>query len=358
MFPDEDACVAYLAACRWPDGFRCPRCGEHEAFDLPRRRLWQCKACGHQTSVTAGTVMHRTRTPLLTWFWAAFWMTAPKPGLSALQLQHLLGLARYDTAWLILHTLRPAMSDANRTPLKGTVRSTRRSSVASSSGCAAGGSRRAQGAPGRGRGRGPGQGIRACAGRGHPDATAATLSRFIVRNIEPGSSVLSDGHRGYQGREGVAAQGYTHLPRTQESFRLAGTGDVVPHAHRAISNLKAWLPGTHRGVGADQLPVYLDEFVFRWNRRHAPMAGFQTLLGLGTHREPTTYEAILGRPSSTGAPRGRGRKTGLNLVRESASSAATPATSAWTAEPSVARSWSPRAAWPSRTRRPPPGSTG
>ncbi|HVA84679.1 MAG TPA: transposase, partial [Candidatus Saccharimonadales bacterium] len=55
MFPDEDACVAYLAACRWPDGFRCPRCGEREAFDLPRRRLWQCKACGHQTSVTAGT---------------------------------------------------------------------------------------------------------------------------------------------------------------------------------------------------------------------------------------------------------------------------------------------------------------
>ena len=60
--------------------------------------------------------------------------------------------------------------------------------------------------------------------------------------------------------------------RTQEGFRLAGTEDVVPHAHRAISNLKAWLLGTHRGVGADQLPVYLDEFVFRWNRRRSPMA--------------------------------------------------------------------------------------
>lgn len=78
------------------------------------------------------------------------------------------------------------------------------------------------------------------------------------------------------------------------------------------SNLKAWLLGTHRGVGADQLPVYLDEFVFRWNRRRTPMAGFQTLLGLGTHREPTTYEQILGRADGD-APRRRGRKTGISM---------------------------------------------
>src|SRR5450759_3949982 len=77
------------------------------------------------------------------------------------------------------------------------------------------------------------------------------------------STILSDGYRGYTGEHGVIASGYVHLPRTQESFRLAGTEDVVPHAHRAISNLKAWLLGTHRGVGADHLQVYLDEFVFR-----------------------------------------------------------------------------------------------
>ena len=99
-------------------------------------------------------------------------------------------------------------------------------------------------------------------------------------------------------------------------FRLAGTEDVVPHAHRAISNLKAWLLGTHRGVGADQLPVYLDEFVFRWNRRRSPMVGFLTLLGLGTHREPTTYEEILGRPAASNGPRSRGRKTGLTRSAE------------------------------------------
>jgi transposase-like protein len=78
FFPDEQACLAYLAACRWPDGFRCPRCGHDEAFVLPRRRLWQCKSCAYQVSVTAGTILHRTRTSLLTWFWAAYWMTAHK----------------------------------------------------------------------------------------------------------------------------------------------------------------------------------------------------------------------------------------------------------------------------------------
>jgi transposase-like protein len=312
MFPDEEACIAYLAACRWPRGFRCPRCGEREAFDLPRRRLWQCKACRHQTSVTAGTVMHRTRTPLLTWFWAAFWMTAHKPGLSALQLQHMLGLARYETAWLILHKLRRAMVDANREPLKGTVEIGETLIGGEQPGLRGG--RQVTGRKAllvavavEVRGKGPGR-VRA---EVIADATAATLSRFIVRNIKPGSTVLSDGHRGFQEWEAAAALGSTHLPRTQECFRLAGTEDVVPHAHRAISNLKAWLSGTHRGVGADQLPVYLAEFVFRWNRRHAPMAGFPALLGLGTHREPTTYAEILGAPSTPGAATSRGRKTGL-----------------------------------------------
>lgn len=321
MFPDEEACVAYLAACRWPDGFRCPECGHDAAFALPRRRLWQCKTCGRQTSVTAGTVMHRTRTPLLTWFWAAFWMTAHKPGLSALQLQHMLGLGRYETAWLILHKLRRAMVDANREPLRGTVEIAETFIGGEQLGLRGGRQitgRRALLVAIAVEVRGTGSGrIRA---EVIPDATAPTLSRFIVANIEQGSIVLSDGHRGYQGKGGVAAQAYTHLPRTQKNFRLAGTADVVPHAHRAISNLKAWLLGTHRGVGADQLPVYLDEFVFRWNRRRNPMAGFQTLLGRGTQREPTTYEEIMGKPGTAGKRRARGRKTGLSVARGAGSS--------------------------------------
>ena len=120
-FPDETACRAYLARCRWPDGYRCPRCGHGQAFELPRRGLWQCKVCGHQTSVTGGTVLHRTRTSLREWFWAAYLVTTHTPGMFALQLQRQLGIRRYETAWMMLHKLRRAMVNAAREPLNGEV---------------------------------------------------------------------------------------------------------------------------------------------------------------------------------------------------------------------------------------------
>ncbi len=224
-------------------------------------------------------------------------MTAHKPGLSAVQLQHMLGLGRYETAWLILHKLRRAMVDANRELLTGTVEVDETFIGCEQLGLRGGrqlGGRKALMVVVAVEVRGSGSGR--CRAEVLPDAAAPTLSRFIARNIEQGSTVLSAGHLGDQGKDGVATQGYTHLPRTQESFRLAGTEDVVPHAHRATSNLKAWLLGTHRGVGADQLPVYLDEFVFCWNRRRSPMAGFLTLLGLGTHRGRPTRRSWGGPP--------------------------------------------------------------
>ena len=120
-FADEAACRAYLAASRWPDGYRCPRCGHAQAFELPRRGLWQCKACGHQTSVTAGTVLHRSRTSLREWFWAAYLVTTHTPGMSALQLQRQLGIPRYETAWTLLQKLRRAMRRPGRERLRDTV---------------------------------------------------------------------------------------------------------------------------------------------------------------------------------------------------------------------------------------------
>ena len=116
-FASEQACRAYLAASRWPDGYRCPRCGDARGRELARRRLWRCVACGYDTSVTAGTVLHRTRTPLTQWFWAAYLMATHTPGLSALQLQRQLGIGRYETAWVMLHKLRRAMVRLDREPL-------------------------------------------------------------------------------------------------------------------------------------------------------------------------------------------------------------------------------------------------
>ena len=119
-FRDEEGCRQYLAACRWPEGFRCGQCGAAGAFELPQRRLWQCKACGRQVSGTAGTVLHRTRVPLTVWFWAAYLVTTHTPGLSAVQLQRQLGVS-YETAWALLHKLRRAMVNPEREPLKDRV---------------------------------------------------------------------------------------------------------------------------------------------------------------------------------------------------------------------------------------------
>lgn len=120
-FPDDEACRAYLLECRWPLGFRCPRCGGGTATPLVHRRLWQCSACRHQVSVTAGTVMHKTHTGLQRWFWAAYLVTTATPGISALGLQRQLGLRRYETAWMMLHKLRRAMVNPEREPLTGAV---------------------------------------------------------------------------------------------------------------------------------------------------------------------------------------------------------------------------------------------
>ena len=121
LFSEEAACAQYLAESRWPDGFRCPRCGHQDAYVLPKRWLWQCKGCGRQTSTTAGTVLHRTRVSLTQWFRAAYLVSTLTPGLSAVQLQRQLGLGTYETAWTMIHRLRRAMLRPERDQLTGPV---------------------------------------------------------------------------------------------------------------------------------------------------------------------------------------------------------------------------------------------
>src|SRR6266571_4907305 len=119
-FPDDDACRAYLTRLRWPDGFVCPDCDASEAWET-ERGLWMCRKCGRQTSVTAGTIFHRTRYPLRTWFAAAWFVCAQKNGASALGLQRVLGFGSYETAWAWMHKLRRAMVRPDRDQLSGVV---------------------------------------------------------------------------------------------------------------------------------------------------------------------------------------------------------------------------------------------
>jgi transposase-like protein len=284
-YSTEEACAAYLAQSRWPDGFSCPRCQHGEAFLLPRRSISQCKACGYQGSVTAGTIMHGTRTPLVQWFRAAYLMTTFTPGVSALQLKRQLGLGSYQTAWTMLHKLRKATVNPARERLRGKVEV---------DDAYVGG--KEEDVVGRQvatktpvvvavevRGKASGR-IRL---RAVPDMSGDSLVPFVQEVVEPGTTVNTDGWSGY---EGLKKAGYKHRVRPMKGAK--DPSKVLLHAHRAISNLKAWLMGTHHGVSPKHLQTYLDEFAFRFNRRRTPMAAFQTLLGIGSRVGSVTYHML------------------------------------------------------------------
>jgi transposase-like protein len=262
---------------------------------MVKHRRWRCVACAYQVSLTAGTILHNTKIPLTAWFWTAYFMTTDKRGISALLLQRQLGLRRYETAWMLAHKLRRAMVNAAREPLHGEVEIDDTWVGGPQAGLR--GSRQLKGRKAaivlvavekRGDNR---------SGRVRmttiPDFKQTTILEFVKHHVAHGSTVYTDGLKSF---DGLHPAGVRHVARTQPSRTALrrGVGSVVPLADRAIGNLQQWLTGTYHGVSKAQLQVYLDEFVFRHNRRGQPMAAFQTLLGLGTGRAPTPYRQIRG----------------------------------------------------------------
>ena len=120
LFSTDEVCTEYLAERRWPNGFVCPKCQGNSVWRLNSRPLWECRGCGRQTSITAGTLMAKTKLPLRVWFWAAYLMSTHSNGLSALQLKGQLGVD-YKTAWLLAAKLRRAMVNPDRSKLAGVV---------------------------------------------------------------------------------------------------------------------------------------------------------------------------------------------------------------------------------------------
>jgi transposase-like protein len=225
---------------------------------------------------------------LRTWFWAAYLVATHHPGISAKQLQRQLGLSRYETAWLILQKLRRAMVAPERSLLKEEVEIDEfwlGGHEEGLKGSRERGKKALVGAAIEVRGAGSGR-LRL---QVLPDASGPTMRDFAIATTEKGATVHTDGLQSYRV---LARHGYRRRRRPQGT---AAPGEqLLPRAHRAISNLKAWMHGTHRGVSEEHLPVYLDEFVFRHNRRRNPMAAFQTLLGLGASHAPTTYAQMSG----------------------------------------------------------------
>lgn len=228
------------------------------------------------------------------WFWAAYLMTTDKRGVSALLVQRQLGLSRYETAWMMLHKLRRATVNITREPLYGEVEVDETWVGGEQAGLR--GSRQLKGRRAalvliavEKRGKGSGR-VRM---KVIPDFKAKTIIPFLHQNVSPGSTIYTDGLKSFGG---LAEAGFKHIARTQplRSELRKGAKSAVPLADRAIGNLQQWLIGTYHGVSKPQLQVYLDEFVFRHNRRNTPAAAFQTLLGLGTARKSTEYEQIRG----------------------------------------------------------------
>ena len=285
-FQDENDCLNYLRALRWPEGWCCPRCGNQKAWPM-QRGLWLCQACRHQTSVLAGTMFQDTKLPLTVWFTAMWYMTSQKNGVSALGLQRVLGLGSYRTAWLMLHKLRRAMVRPGRERLQGTVEV----DVAYWGGAETGGATgrltlrktiiavaAEQAEHGMGR-------IRM---RCLPDVSRQQLHGFIGESIAPGSTVITDGFNAY--RELV---GYTHQRTVQR--RQTDGERCLPCVHRVISLCKRWLLGTHQGaVGQEHLDDYLNEFTFRFNRRTSTSRGklFYRLAQQAVQVEPAPYASM------------------------------------------------------------------
>jgi hypothetical protein len=235
-FADDEACARWLAARRWPGGFRCPGCGHDRAWELSRGLLVrQCAACQRQVSVTAGTVMHRSHLPLRTWFLAAWLMATHKNGISARQLWLQLGLGSYKTAWLLCAKLRRAMVDSARQPLAGLVEvdetaipfRAKDEPIVAKPGRSDEGRLLVAGAV-EIRGKAPGRARLAVI----EDYSAGTLGGFVAANIAKGSTVVSDGWPGYARLKDIK-----HNPKV---IGAMAAHVVLPWVHRVFANAKRW----------------------------------------------------------------------------------------------------------------------
>jgi hypothetical protein len=315
VFPDDTACAKYLETVRWPKGFACPKCkvaGEPYRFATRSSVVLRCRKCKINTSLTAGTVMQSSHTPLSTWFWGGYLVTTQTPGQSALQFQRQLALNRYETAFQILHKLRSGMVRPERDPIGAEF-------PVEVDECFVGG-----------RTVGEGRGthhktivIGAVEIRPRKDAVkraekyqkahakgippkklvyagrlrmrivesreTKSLEPFVTDNVAKGATVRTDAWQAYSGLIGL---GYIHDP-----LALCGDPDKaeahLPMIHLVFSNLKTWILGTHHGaIAQHHLQAYLNEYVFRFNRRFYPMTAFNSVLGLAAHAIPPTYDQL------------------------------------------------------------------
>lgn len=300
-FATEQACIEYLALLRWPEGYRCNKCGCQEPYQLKvRPRVFMCSECNHQESATAGTILHRTKLPLLMWFWAAYLLIQDKRGISAMQLSRELNL-RYATAWTMLHKLRRALFEKQDRLLSGVVEADE--TYYGGRGGSGSGGRSMQNdnkclivmalerKPGRGK---KAKGVNnSCFVAGNAkvavadSASAQDLGSFLKASLAPGTNLLTDGWAGYikPGKQ------FVHEPTALANPEDAGK--FLPLVHIQFANLKSWIIGTFHGVSPKHLPSYLLEWNYRFNRRGIISNLFHHLIKRAVNSAAVTYKEIV-----------------------------------------------------------------
>ena len=296
-FQTEDNCWDYLFAIRWPKGFVCPKCNCLK-YSLNNRKVIECSGCGHQISVTAGTIFHGTRKPLMVWFHIMWWVAAQKTGVSASNFKDFMGFGSYETAWAWLHKLRRAMVRSDREKLAGDVEVDETFIGGKETGEKGNGKNKT--------GRGGLEKIlivvaTECLGKqiGRVRfkcikiATSENLMKFIEDNIEYGSTVITDGWSGYNPLS--TSKNYKH-----EKKSIHGSGqeahELLPHVHMVDSLLKRWINGTHQGnISSKHLEFYLDEYAFRFNRKSSTHRGklFFRLMQQAVSSSPKTLKMLV-----------------------------------------------------------------
>lgn len=293
-FRTDADCSDYLEWLRWPAGFVCPVCGHNTGWRLSDARF-KCGGCAGRTSVTAGTIFDRTRTPLTVWFNACWLFASGKDGISALSLKRTLEIGSYQTAWAMLHRLRSVLVRPGRERLTGVVEVDETYIGGQEAGLPGGRAKGKKVLTGIAVEIKEPKGYGRCRMAPLSDASSASLHSFVTDHVEPGSTVITDGWQGYQG---LSRRGYCHEPHSQSAARARGEdpSKLLPAVHRVASLSKRWLLGTHQGsVDNAHLPSYLNEFVFRFNRRHSRSRGmvFFRVLELAVGHDPVRYADII-----------------------------------------------------------------
>ena len=303
-FPDDQSCADHLAGQRWVEGYVCPKCGHKDAWYKKKRRLFDCKKCRFQTSITAGTVFHGTKIPLIKWYWLIYHMAMNKVGVSVLEMQRILSIGQYRTIWLMAHKIRKAMAERDaKYRLAGLVEM----------------DESFFGPPDRGGKRGRGSETKMtvlCAvslytdrqGKERPgfanmsvvtDASAKSIEEFLKR-MGTGTetqdmknlleAIRSDGWRSY----GTVARSHKleHCKIILKEPKNAGK--LLPWVHRLVSNAKSVIRGAHRGVSKKHLQGYLNEICYRFNRRFWEKELFDRLVQACVSAKTITYNELVG----------------------------------------------------------------